>query len=207
MALKEKEIKPHHIDIVGHEVHLTAHTKKGKSAQAVFDVTCLDKVKAHAHWRAVFSTEFNTFIIETKSFDGKHAKRLPLSAVILGCSPNAPIHHKDGDLLNCRLANLSQFKRNEQVNDFDIHAPYATILLKNRYGYVESKTVVDEKNVEKLVTLAHVWRQKKRPNGQPYVVDGEGRLLAHVILGVTEGNVLYKNKNPLDNRLENLLLD
>jgi len=105
--------------------------------------------------------------------------------------------------MNIRRANLAIYDVKAQPNEYT--RDHATkMLLKNRRGEVVGVCLVDNADFDIVINRKHIWFKKKRANGQPYVINQAGLLLAHLLLGVDQGIVDYKNKNPLDNRRENL---
>jgi len=204
MRRGKNEHQPHSIEIEGDVGKLTAYTKKGKAVVAIFDAADLDKVSAFENWRAVWQTDFDCSVIESKDFKDGHAKRTPVAAAILACSPNAPICHLNGDLLDNRRANLEIYDVKAQPNDYEEVEAGISVVLKDRYAREVGVFLIDRSDLEKVVNSGHVWLKKKRSSGQPYVVNTEGLLLAHFLLDIDEGYVRYDNKNPLDNRRVNL---
>jgi len=207
MGRNKVEHKQHHIEIEGQLGKLTAYTKKGKPVVALFDPVDFDKVHAFKNWRAVWHTLFDCQVVESKDFKGGHAVRTPVAAAVLACSPNAPIRHMSGDVLDNRRVNLEIYDVKAQPNVYEPVEDGISITLKDRYGQVVGAALIDEDDLDLVVNQGHVWLRKKRGNGQPYVVDQNSLLLAHFLLGIREGFVVYKNKNPLDNRRKNITLE
>ena len=186
---------------------LTAYTKKGKPVVAIFDAADVEKITAFENWRAVWHTDFDCHIIESKDYKDGRAVRTPVAAAILGCSPNAPIRHTNGDILDNRNSNLEIYNVKAQPNEYKIvengFAGFA-VMLKDRYGRIVGEFLIDTCDLDLVVNSGHIWLKKRRASGQPYVASADGLLLAHLLLGVNEGFVRYKNRNPLDNRRENI---
>jgi len=201
---KKDAHKAHHIDIETEVGKLTAYTKKEKPVVALFDAEDLDQVQAFSNWRAVWDSRLDRAVIESKDFNGGRAIRMPVAAAILGCSPNAPIRHLNGDVLDNRRANLDIYDVKAGPNDFETLEDRAVITLRDRYGVVVGETLIDKEDVEAVIHGDYVWLKKKRASGQPYVVNQGGLLLAHFLLGIEGGFVEYINKNPLDNRRSNI---
>ena len=198
--------KAHQIKLLEDYGQLIAYTKKEKPVVAIFYLNDLPKLKKHQAWRAVFSTEFNCAIIESKSYQNGRAIRTPVASAILNCSPNAPIRHLNGDVLDNRRKNLEIFDRTAKLNDYEIQGDSAKIQLLSRYGQLEGFAIIDAEDLSSVIMDKRTWMKKRRPCGQPFVIDQSGRLLAHQVLNITDGFMLYKNKNPLDNRKSNLIL-
>lgn len=196
--------KPHQIQIEGDVGKLIAYTKKEKPVVAIFDAVHIDKINAFKNWRAVWQNELDCQLVESKDFKDGHAIKTPVAAAILECSPNAPIRHLNGDILDNRCANLEIFDVKAQANDYRKIEAGIAVILKNRSGRVVGETLIDSEDFDLVVNSGHIWFKKQRFNGQPYVVNQDGRLLAHLLLNINAGYVAYKNKNPLDNRRANI---
>jgi len=121
----------------------------------------------------------------------------------LQCSPNAPIRHFNVNILDNRRANLEIYDVKAQPNEYYMDKRVGMIL-KDRYGRAVGTCGFDNEDLDLVINSGHVWLKKTRPTGQPYVVNTEGLLLAHLILGVDDGIVTYINKNPLDNSRKNI---
>jgi len=206
MRRNKIEHQPHQIEIEGNIGKLTAYTKKGKPVVAIFDATDIDKIRAFKNWRAVWNTEFDCPVIESKDFKDGRATRTPVGAAILECSPNAPIRHINVDFLDNRRSNLEIYDVKAQPNEYAI-GNRVGMILKDRYGYAIGVCDFDKVDLDLVINSGHVWFKKQRPTGQPYIVNQDGLLLAHLLLGVNEGFVSYENKNPLDNRRKNIKID
>ena len=202
MGRKKGVHKPYKLDKT--TCKLTAYTKKGKPVVAIFDGIDIDKITAFKNWRSVWHTDFDCHIIESKDYKDGLAIRTPVAAAILGCSPNAPIRHVNGDVLDNRRCNLEIYDVSAQPNEKKKVKAGISVILKDRYGRSVGEFLIDDADASLVVNSGHVWLKKRRANGQPYVVSTDGRLLAHFLLGVSDGNISYKNKNPLDNRRENI---
>jgi len=201
------EHKPHHIEIEGNIGKLIAYTKKAKPVVAIFDATDIDKISTFNNWRAIWHTDFDCQMIESKDFNDGRVIRTPVASAILGCSPNAPIHHINGDILDNRHANLEIYHVKAQPNEYKTVETGISVILKDRYGRVVGDFLIDTADLDQVVNSGHVWLKKRRASGQPYVVCTDGLLLAYFLFSVKSGFVVYKNKNPLDNRRENIKID
>ena len=205
MGRNKIEHLPHNIKLDGEIGKLTAYTKKGKPVIAIFDATDLPKITAFKNWRAVWNSDFDSQVIESKDFLNGHAVRTPVAAAILGCSPNAPIQHLNADILDNRQSNLAIYDVKAHPNEYFVDEQ-VVMILKDRYGRQVGTCYFDIDDLDLVINHGHVWLKKSRPSGQPYVVNTDGILLAHLILGVEKGFVIYINKNPLDNQRKNLQL-
>jgi len=206
MPRKKIEHKTHHIEIDGEIGKLTAYSKKDKPIIATFDAADIDKINAFKNWRAVWNVEFDRPVIESKDFKDGRAIRTSVAAAILECSPNAPIRHINVDFLDNRRSNLEIYDVKAQPNEYNCNE-FVTIVLKDRCGYAIGNCYVDNEDLDLVVNSGHIWFKKQRPTGQPYVVNQDGLLLAHLLLGVSAGFVIYENKNPLDNRRKNIKIN
>ena len=196
----------HHIELEGDVGKLTAYTKKDKPVTAIFDAADFDKINKFKNWRAVWCAHFDCQVIESKDFNDGRATRTPIAAAILECSPNAPIRHINVDFLDNRRSNLEIYDVKAQPNDYEIGERVAMIL-KDRCGYAVGVCSFDNEDLDLVIKSGHIWFKKRRVSGQPYVVNQDGLLLAHLLLGVSEGFIIYENKNPLDNRRRNIKID
>jgi|GEM_PF-538480 len=195
-------------------VTLTAYTKKGKPVTAIFDVEDLDKVQSIDNWIAQWHKDFNEFLIQSKQTineNGKtHIKKVSLPATILNVSTNAPIRHINGNLMDNRKSNLEIYVR-AQKNDYQVLANNTVAVhLKNRYGQVVADALISQEDLERVVNPEFTWIQKKRSNGQPRVVahtEAGFITLDRYLTECPENFYVYHiNKNPLDNRRQNLEL-
>ena len=200
---KKNEHLPHKIELDGEVGKLIAYTKKGKAVEALFDTADLEKIEAFDNWRAVWDTYFDCAVIESKVFKEGHAIRRPVASAILQCSPNAPIRHLNGDVLDNRRLNLEIYDVKAQPNDYELDG-CVRVFLKDRYGRQVGVFYVDHDDFDLVINGPHVWLKKKRANGQPYVVNQDGLLLAHLLLGIDAGYVVYIDKNPFNNRRKNI---
>ena len=205
--MRKLEHKPHHVEIYNDIGRLFAYTKKGKPVIAIFDAVDIKKINAFKNWRAVWHTDFDCHIIESKDYKDNHAIRMPVASAILECSPNAPIRHINGNILDNRLSNLEIYNVGGQPNEYKIVDAGISVILKDRYGREVGEFLIDAGDLDLVINSGYVWLRKRRASGQPYVASIDGLLLAHLLLDVNEGFICYKNKNPLDNRRENIKID
>ena len=199
-------------DITDQMIKITAYSKKGKSVTAIFDKDDLNTVQAIESWYAQWDKDFNCYLIQSKTskiVNGQvKAQKTTLSATILGVSPNAPIHHINGDLLDNRKSNLEIFDRTKPNDYLELEDGTVAIQLKNRYGYVVAKTLISKNDLQPLINTEYVWILQKKANGQPYVsthAKSDRIYLDQYLTKCPEGFYVHHiNKNPLDNRRENL---
>ncbi|MGL4338572.1 MAG: hypothetical protein ACRCST_16925 [Turicibacter sp.] len=193
-------------------VYMTILNKKGKELIAKFDLEDLETVKECGNWFAEWHKDFNSYLAQcsTKTENNGKVKfiKRSLQSVVLGTSPNAPIKHINGDLLDNQKSNLEIFNRKQQ-NDYEmLENNVVAVHLKNRYGKIDAKALISAEDLNTVITEKLAWVCQKRSNGQPYAVahTEEGRLLLDRYLANPGENqeVQHINKNPLDNRRANL---
>ena len=193
-------------------VKLTVFNKKGKSFTAQFDLEDLEKVKALGTWHAQWNKDFNNYIIQTSTEviqKGKKRYIKPtLQSTVLGTSPNAPIRHLNGDLLDNRKSNLEIYNR-RQINDYEVlENQVIAIHLKDRYGNLVNKALISAEDLDQVVNEKYTWVCQKKANGQPYAIahTEAGRVYLDTYLTNCQPGfrVHHINKNPLDNRRQNL---
>lgn len=201
-----------HFNIENNIVKMTILNKKGKSLTALFDIEDLDKVKDFGIWFAEWNKDFNQYLAQCAKQElikGKMKyKKYSLQSVILGTSPNAPICHLNGDVLDNRKENLEIYNR-YQMNEFIVlENDVISVFLKDRYGNVEAKALISKQDFDRVITPEYTWICQKRSNGQPYAIahTKEGRVyLDSYLTNCQKGyRVAHLNKNPLDNRRQNL---
>lgn len=193
-------------------VKMSILNKKGKELTALFDLEDLDKVKNFGTWFAEWNKDFNQYLAQAvteEMIKGKlKHKKYSLQSVILGTSPNAPIRHLNGDVLDNRKENLEIYNR-FQTNEYEtLENGVIAVFLKDRYGNLEAKALISSEDFDRVITSDYTWICQKRSNGQPYAIahTPEGRLYLDSYLTNCEKGyrVAHLNKNPLDNRRQNL---
>lgn len=193
-------------------VKMTIINKKGKELVTLFDLEDLDKVKNAGTWFAEWHKDFNQYLaqnVEKIQQKGKPKfQKRNLQSVILGTSTNAPIRHLNGDTLDNRKENLEIYDR-FQMNEFERQEnDVIAITLKDRYGNPEATALISAEDLDKVINEKYTWICQKRSNGQPNVIahTKEGRVYLNSFLKPCEPGyrVRHINKNPLDNRRQNL---
>lgn len=193
-------------------VKMTILNKKGKELIALFDVEDLDRIKAFGTWFAEWNKDFNQYLaqsIKSVIIKGKPGyKKYSLQSVILETSPNAPIRHLNGDVLDNRKCNLEIYDR-RQTNEYEtLENDVIAVLLKDRYGNLEAKALISAEDLDRVITPEYTWISQKKSSGQPYAIahTPEGRVYLDSYLTKCEAGyrVAHLNKNPLDNRRQNL---
>ena len=166
----------HHYEMENETVKLKVYNKKGKEFTALFDLEDLDKVQAIDTWVAQWSKEFNTYIVQTTIEVIKNGKKRyikpTLQSTVLGTSPNAPIRHLNGDLMDNRKQNLEIYNR-RQKNDYDIlENDVIAIHLKDRYGNLVNKALISAEDLDRVVTDEYTWvcQKKQMVNLMPLLI-------------------------------------
>ena len=203
---------PNQFNIENEVIKMTILNKKGKELTALFDLEDLDKVKHFGNWFAEWNKDFNQYLAQAVTEEmvkGKlKYKKYSLQSVILGTSPNAPIRHLNGDVLDNRKTNLEIYNR-FQPNEYEIlENDVIAVFLKDRYGNVEATALISAEDFNRVITSDYTWICQKRSNGQPYAIahTPAGRIyLDSFLTDCQKGyRVAHLNKNPLDNRRQNL---
>lgn len=193
-------------------VKLTIYNKKGKEFTALFDLEDLDQVQSMGTWYAQWNKDFNHYMVQTSTEIIKNGKKRymkpTLQSTVLGTSPNAPIRHLNGDLMDNRKTNLEIYNR-RQMNEYEVlENDVIAIHLKNRYGHLVHKALISIEDLDQVVTKDYTWVCQKKANGQPYAIahTESGRVYLDTYLtNCPPGfRVHHINKNPLDNRRQNL---
>lgn len=130
-----------------------------------------------------------------------------LQAFILGELSKAPIRHLNGNTLDNRKANIQVFDQNT-INDYkEVNSETISIILRDKYGRENGKTLVDKEDFDKIINSRYAWILYKL-NSKPYAVANtpEGRIfLNKFIMDTPENSVTHPiNLNTLDNRKCNL---
>lgn len=201
-----------HYEIDNDVVKLTVFNKKGKSFTALFDLEDLEKVKSSENWHAQWNKDFNDYMIQTSvEVIQKGKKRFikpTLQSTVLQCSPNAPIRHLNGNLLDNRKVNLEIYNR-RQINEYEVlDNNVIAIHLKDRYGNLVNKALISAEDLDQVINETYTWVCQKKANGQPYAIahTEAGRVYLDTFLTNCQPGfrVHHINKNPLDNRRQNL---
>lgn len=196
-------------------VTLTAFNKKGKPYDVTFNVTHLELVQANGPYFLEWHKDFNAYLVLTSkkvNLNGRETyHKIPLATLILNCASTEPVLYQDQNTLNLCDDNLAIYDRYEQ-NEIEIQSNQtALITLKNKYGLAVGHAIIDEADLDSVVNDSYNWTVQKRLKGQPRVIANtkEGRVYLNQLLmqPATDERVKYLNKNPLDHRRQNLVLE
>lgn len=120
-----------------------------------------------------------------------------------------PVRHINGDTLDNRRCNLEVFRRNDLNEIEEIDEDTIAIILKDKYGNVNSKALINIEDLNHVITNEYTWVNYK-VNGENCVIANtpNGRVhLDRVLMNPDENKTVHHiNLNPLDNRRHNLEL-
>ena len=191
---------------------MTILKKNGEALTTKIDTSDLEKVKNAGIWFAEWNSNSNSYTVQNISKDKLNKKSKPLKIslqnFVMDAKVNAPIMHLNKDTLDNRKSNLDIFDRKEKNETEKVNEDTIAILLKDKYGNVNSKALISASDLHDVVTNEYTWVNHKM-NGEPCVIantpDGRVRLDS-IIMDVDDSsiNIHHINLNPLDNRRENL---
>jgi len=191
---------------------MTILKKNGEALTTKIDTSDLEKVKNAGIWFAEWNSNSNSYTVQNISKDKLNKKSKPLKVslqnFVMDSKVNAPIMHLNKDTLDNRKSNLDIFNRKEKNETEKVNEDTIAILLKDKYGNVNSKALISASDLHDVVTNEYTWVNHKM-NGEPCVIantpDGRVRLDS-IIMDVDDSsiNIHHINLNPLDNRRENL---
>ena len=212
LVIKENnEIKSNEYEINGQVAYLKLHKKDGTTINATIDAEDLPKVLEKGIWFARWHKDFNNYLVLTLSEqsvdDKKHAEKQTIQSFLLNVHTKAPIRHLNGDTLDNRRCNLELYNQNT-VNDFEqYNAETIAIILRDKYGKENAKTLIDKELLETVISAGYTWVCYKI-NGEPYAVANtpNGRIFMNRFIMKTPENMITHaiNLNTLDNRKGNL---
>jgi len=185
---------------------MQAYSKKGKEVTAFIDEDDIGRIKNLGKWFAQWDTDHYQILCRTQ-IDGFPIK-MPLGAFILGVGHNAPVHHKNNDLLDFRKGNLAIFEKSDR-NIFKLqdHKDVELQLL-DRYGRYEASLYLDAADAANLQNSGLIWTYQKKSNGQPLVTaqtdNGPTTMHQYLTDCPDDSYVHFINKNPLDCRRKNM---
>lgn len=198
-------------EIKDNVANITIFKKNGTALNTIIDADDLEKVLEKGTWFAEWHKDFNNYLVQNLSttvVNGKtKSSKQNLQSLVLNLSSKAPIRHINGNTLDNRKANLEVFERNKK-NDYEIvDENTISIILRDKYGKAQSKTLISKDDLDKVVTDEFSWVYYKK-NNEPSVVANtpQGRIyLDRLVMDTTEDMLVHHiNLNPLDNRRCNL---
>jgi len=203
---KSAPIKSPVYEAEGNRALMRAYSKKGKEVAAYIDESDIGRLKDKGQWYAQWNTDNYDILLRT-DVNGFPIK-LPLAAFILGVGHNAPVHHKNGDLLDFRKDNLAIFEKKDR-NVYKFKESHAVELdLLDRYGRFEAAVLLDDEDAARLQQTDLIWTVQKKSSGQPLVTaqteDGPMPLHRFLTDCPDDSYVHFINKNPLDCRQKNM---
>lgn len=198
-------------EIQGSVTLITILKKNGTELVAKIDTSNLEKVQAMGVWFAEWHKDFNSYLVQNLTITKENKKikstKRNLQSVILDAQASAPIKHINGDTLDNRKSNLEVVNMKEK-NEYEvIDDETIAVILKDKNGQVQDKTLVSYKDLDRVINKRYTWIYHKgyrqpqviahTPNGKVHMEDvlmkpGEGEKVHHI------------NLNPLDNRRKNL---
>ena len=187
--------------------------KDGTKLTAKIDPVDLEKVQNEGTWFAEWHKDFNSYLVQNISKTKVNKKSKPLKqslqTVIMDTPATSPVRHINGDTLDNRRCNLEIFRRDELNEIEEVDENTVAIILKDKYGNVNSKALISIEDLNRVITNEYTWVNYKL-NGENCVIANtpNGRVhLDRVIMNPDENKTVHHiNLNPLDNRRENLEL-
>lgn len=194
-------------------VLMTILKKDGTELTAKIDPVDLEKVQNEGTWFAEWHKDFNSYLVQNISTTKVNKKSKPLKqslqTVIMDTAATSPVRHINGDTLDNRRCNLEIFRRDELNEVEEVDENTVAIILRNKYGNIDSKALISIEDLNKVITNEYTWVNYKL-NGENCVIANtpNGRIhLDRVIMNPDENKTVHHiNLNPLDNRRENLEL-
>lgn len=187
------------------------YKKDGTIINAKIDTEDLKRVLDQGTWFAEWNKNFNNYLVRNLcdyNFEGKEYRvKLSLQTFIMNAHPKAPIKHCNGDTLDNRKCNLEIYNQNT-VNDYrELDEEIIVVILRNKYGKEESRTVIDKEDLDRVINSGYTWVYYNS-NEEPYAVANspKGRIYLDKFIMNTPENMRthHINLNTLDNRKVNL---
>lgn len=185
--------------------------KDGTTINATIDAEDLKQVLEKGTWFAQWHKDFNNYLVLTLServVDGKKlVEKQTLQSFLMKVHTKAPIRHLNGDTLDNRKSNIELYEQNKTNDVEEINADSVAIILRDKYGKVNGKTLIDKDDLDRVNSAGYTWVSHKI-NGEPFAVANtpEGRIfLNRFIMQTPKNKVTHAiNLNTLDNRKANL---
>lgn len=192
---------------------MTILKKNGTPLIAKINTVDLEKVKNAGTWFAEWHKDFNSYLVQNISLTKVNKKSKPLKqslqTLIMDTVATTPVQHINGDTLDNRRCNLELFKRNDLNEVETIYKDTVAIILKDKYGNVNSKALISIEDLNTVINDEYTWVNYK-VNGENCVIANttKGRIhLDRILMNPDENQTVHHiNLNPLDNRRQNLEL-
>ena len=204
------EIKRNEYKINQNVAYLELRKKDGSIIDATIDTEDLKRVLEEGTWFAEWHKDFNNYLVQNIKHtidDKKHMEKQTLHSFIMSTLPKAPIRHRNGNTLDNRKDNLEIFNQNTINNYKEFDSETISIILRDKYGKENGKTLVDKEDFDKIINSRYAWVLYKI-NSKPYAVANtpEGRIFLNIFIMDTPANMFTHpiNLNTLDNRKCNL---
>lgn len=201
-------------EIKGEATLVTIYKKNGTPLKTQIDTEDLEKVKSVGTWFAEWNKDFNSYLVQNISSSKGNKKAKPLKqgiqTIIMGVSATTPVKHINGDTLDNRKANLRIYDRNEKNEIEQVDESTIAILLRDKYGNVNAKSLISPEDKEQVLAEGFVWTTYKHRDKTMVVANTpEGRIYLDKLLLKPDDmqRVHHINLNPLDNRRNNLELN
>ncbi|MEG1483161.1 hypothetical protein [Clostridium sp.] len=192
---------------------MTILKKDGTPLVAKIDAIDLEKVQNVGTWFAEWHKDFNSYLVQNISLTKVNKKSKPLKqslqTVVMDTTATTPVRHINGDTLDNRRCNLEVFRRTDLNEIEEVDENTIAIILKDKYGNVNSKALISIEDLNHVITNEYTWVNNK-VNGEACVIANtpNGRIhLDRILMNPDENKTVHHiNLNPLDNRRENLEL-
>ncbi|MBB6623466.1 hypothetical protein H7E67_08500 [Clostridium gasigenes] len=192
---------------------ITILKKNGDSLIAKIDSVDLEKVQNVGTWFAEWHRDFNNYLVQNISLTKVNKKSKPLKqslqTVVMDITATTPVKHINGDPLDNRKCNLEVFRRTDLNEIEEIDEDTIAIILRDKYGNVNSKALISIEDLNNVITDEYIWVNYK-VNGDTCVIANtpNGRIhLDRILMNPGENKTIHHiNLNPLDNRRHNLEL-
>lgn len=192
---------------------MTILNKKGAELATRIDTTDMEKIKNAGIWFAEWNKDSNSYLVQSinspKTNKKSKALKQSLQCFVMDCDIHLPIIHVNGDTLDNRKVNLVEFKITDKNKIEKVDADTVAILLKDKYGNINSKALISSSDTKTVITDDYTWVNYKL-NNKNFVIANTPKGRVHLdSLIMNPGDVQtvhHINLNPLDNRRHNLEL-
>jgi hypothetical protein len=209
----KRETKPNEYEINGEVVTIKLNKKDGTvlDISTIIDTEDLQAVLDKGTWFAEWDKDFNSYLVQTSheffTAGRKHSGKQSLQSFLLKIHTKAPIRCINGDTLDNRKANLEIYVQKTTNNYEWFDANSTAVILRDKYGKKEAKTLIDNDDLDRVVNYGYAWVCHK-VKGEPFAVANTpgGRVYLNRFIMDTPDNMVTHaiNLNTLDNRKANL---